>query len=102
MKNTNAAIYGPPSHTLDGFTIYVQRVDNGWSIERTHGHSHTAKALLWTLNDIERFADDDAAALNIAQAAYCLIHDLIRDRPGTQARAQYVASGGLYEQLEMF
>lgn len=102
MTNTNAAIYGPPAHQLDHFSMHFDRSDTGWSISTASGHSRTKKGGLWFLQDIETFDLDDAVSLNIAQAAYCFIADMIRDRPATQERAQFVASGGLYEQLKMF
>lgn len=104
--NNNAAIYGPPSHRLDYMTMYLDRdPDTGaWYIMSLTGGSMTHKGSLWHLGseNFERWEGDDAAHLNLAQEAYVLLADFLRDEPNTEARARFVASGGLYEQLELF
>lgn len=102
MSKHNATIYGPPSHRLDRFTIYLEQQEGVWSLTDVVGGSSTAKGQLWRLRDVYEGEADDANHANTSLALYCLAHDLMRDQPGTQERAQFVASGGLYEQLSMF
>lgn len=102
MATHNANIYGPASHNLDRFTIYVERLGDAWCITNVIGGSNTHKGQLWRLENYYEGEGNDAGHLNCAMALYTLGADLARDRPGTQERAQFVASGGLYEQLNMF
>lgn len=102
MKNDNARIYGPPAHKLDSFSMNIVHRNGAWVLDVIYGHSQTHRGVLWELRDVASFADDDSAGLNLAQESFVLVYDMIRDLPGTQERAQFVASGGLYEQLPLF
>lgn len=102
MTKANAQIYGPPAHNLDYVNITLIRLEHEWLISNLSGGSRTSKGPLWRLTDVYESDEPDHAHEQVAIALHALVSDVIRDQPNTQARAQFVASGGLYEQLHMF
>lgn len=102
MSKDNARIYGPPSHSLDYLSVQVHRFQDRWIVARVSGGSLTSKGALWALDDVYESDTPAHAHEQVAIALHALTSDLLRDKPSTQERAQFVASGGLYEQLNMF
>lgn len=102
MRNTNAAIYGPPSHTPNTFTVYVAKDDEGdWRVDIL-AHAATAKGVLWKIYDAAVVPQQEYQHLVVGQVLEQLMGDMVRDLPGTEARARFVQSGGLYEQTTLW
>lgn len=102
MQNTNAAIYGPPSHTPTNFTYFVKRQEDGeWQIDIL-ATSDTQKGVLWSIHKAAVIPPQDYQHLVVGQVLEQLAGDMCRDLPGTEARARFVQSGGLYEQTTLW
>lgn len=101
MTNTHP-IYGTPAHTPHEFIVSIRQVghDLGW-IADLRAYAPTAKGAIWRLEGVAAAEASPQVHLDIASQISCLVADLLRDRPGTEARAAFVAGGGLYEQLSL-
>lgn len=99
MTNTHP-IYGTPNHTPNEFVLTIRSLDSGsgWMAD-LRAYAPTTKGTIWRLADVAAAEASDQAHLYMASQIQCLVADMIRDLPGTEARAAYVASGGLYQQL---
>lgn len=99
MTNTHP-IYGPPNHTPNEFVLTIRSLDSGsgWMAD-LRAYAPTTKGTIWRLPGVAAAEASDQAHLDMASQIQCLVADMIRDLPGTEARAGYVASGGLYRQL---
>lgn len=103
MTSTNPILYGPPSHTPDRFILDLQVPghDDGRLVIRAF--APTSQGSIWSLVlPLDAHCLDEHRHLIIGQTLSVLMADMIRDRPSTEARAQFVASGGLYEQLSLY
>jgi hypothetical protein len=101
MTNTNARIYGPPSHKPTRFTVHVEaRPMGGWSYS-LQATALTKVGLLWSVKDAGEVEDQPYAHLIMATELERVMGDLLRDLPGTEQRARFVISGGLWHQPEL-
>lgn len=93
-------IYGTPAHTPNEFVLTIRQVGHGlgWMAD-VRAYAPTAKGAIWRLQGVAAAEDGPVGHLDVASQVQCLVADLLRDLPGTEARAGYVASGGLYRQL---
>lgn len=66
------------------------------------GYADTHRGMLWQVSVVvDGAAYEHRPHLFIANYLQVLVEDFWRDRPGTEARARFVLSGGLYEQLNL-
>ena len=99
MTNTHP-IYGPPNHTPDEFVLTIRSLDRsaGWMAD-LRAYAPTTKGTIWRLTGVAAAEASEQVHLDMSSQIGCLVADMLRDLPATEARAAYVASGGLYQQL---
>lgn len=103
MQRTQRWIPQPQlEHYVDSFTFEVTEGADDYNVI-IRGFSLTKKGSLWTCRlELGIDPEDDNAHLIAGQCLNVLVTDFFRDRPNTEARAYFVAGGGLYEQLGLF
>lgn len=98
-KTKRFSDWAPPRHRPDRFTIEAAELDDDWRLTVT-AYAPTHQGRLYTIDlHVGVEPRQTYANLIVAQTAQVLIEDFLRDRPNTEARAYFVAGGGLYEQL---
>lgn len=101
---TNAQTYGPPEHVLDHLAIHLMRQLGGdrWEVS-VSGYANTKRSRLFEVADVYTSDPmDPHEYLIAADTIRELVLDFLASRPNTQARAEFVAGGGLHDQLELF
>lgn len=95
MKNNNAQIYGPPTHTPTEFSIRVRQTKEGWQFVTINAYSETSLGPVWSIHDYTEIPDDGHVHLNMGAEAYGIVSDLVQSQPNTEERARFILSGGL-------
>lgn len=93
----------PPTHRLTRITLDLDLSPGLEPRITITGHSDTHKGRLWQVETHAALEPSDPHDwLILAQMVQVLVEDFLRDRPGTEERALFVLSGGLYEQLGLY